>query len=135
MKIGGVILTRTYNIIGILSCLISFIIMALPMIWYTASALWFFPGTIMILLLSLVIVFCYIKTKNQLHLLLIVLNIIILLFSVYRCYFHNLVTHYKSQSNGVLKSTFPIDWLLILSFGYHIDATLLYCSKSIISSH
>ncbi|HEK6272863.1 TPA: hypothetical protein SO893_001941 [Staphylococcus aureus] len=80
MKIGGVILTRTYNIIGILSCLISFIIMALPMIWYTASALWFFPGAIMILLLSFVIVFCYIKTKNQLHLLLIVLNIIILLF-------------------------------------------------------
>ncbi|HCY0476447.1 TPA: hypothetical protein O0411_001224 [Staphylococcus aureus] len=80
VKIGGVILTRTYNIIGILSCLISFIIMALPMIWYTASALWFFPGAIMILLLSLVIVFCYIKTKNQLHLLLIVLNIIILLF-------------------------------------------------------
>ncbi|HDC5730836.1 TPA: hypothetical protein O8300_001373 [Staphylococcus aureus] len=82
MKIGGVILTRTYNIIGILSCLISFIIMALPMIWiwYAASALWFFPGAIMILLLSLVIVFCYIKTKNQLHLLLLVLNIIILLF-------------------------------------------------------
>ncbi|HDH4684460.1 TPA: hypothetical protein PI283_000765 [Staphylococcus aureus] len=80
VKIGGVILTRTYNIIGILSCLISCIIMALPMIWYTASALWFFPGAIMILLLSLVIVFCYIKTKNQLHLLLIVLNIIILLF-------------------------------------------------------
>ncbi|HDA0423519.1 TPA: hypothetical protein O4S12_000734 [Staphylococcus aureus] len=50
-------MTRTYNIIGILSCLISFIIMALPMIWYTASALWFFPGAIMILLLSLVIVF------------------------------------------------------------------------------
>ncbi|MDI1600390.1 hypothetical protein QI387_10190, partial [Staphylococcus aureus] len=47
VKIGGVILTRTYNIIGILSCLISFIIMALPMIWYTASALWFFPGAIM----------------------------------------------------------------------------------------
>ncbi|MEZ2074568.1 hypothetical protein QUC61_13305 [Staphylococcus aureus] len=80
MKIGGVILTRTYNIIGILSCLISFIIMALPMIWYAASALWFFPGAIMILLLSLVIVFCYIKTKNQLHLLLLVLNIIILFF-------------------------------------------------------
>ncbi|HDX5753917.1 TPA: hypothetical protein RN710_000134 [Staphylococcus aureus] len=50
-------MTRTYNIIGILSCLISFIIMALPMIWYAASALWFFPGAIMILLLSLVIVF------------------------------------------------------------------------------
>lgn len=135
MKIGGVILTRTYNIIGILSCLISFIIMALPMIWYTASALWFFPGAIMILLLSLVIVFCYIKTKNQLHLLLIVLNIIILLFSVCRYYFHNIATHYKSQSNGVLNLTFPIDWLLILSFGYYIDATFLYCSKSIISSH
>ncbi|CXO55108.1 membrane protein [Staphylococcus aureus] len=73
-------MTRTYNIIGILSCLISFIIMALPMIWYVASALWFFPGAIMILLLSLVIVFCYIKTKNQLHLLLLVLNIIILFF-------------------------------------------------------
>ena len=79
MKIGGVILTRTYNIIGILSCLISFIIMALPMIWYAASALWFFPGAIMILLLSLVIVFVTLK-QNQLHLLLLVLNIIILLF-------------------------------------------------------
>ncbi|WRN67457.1 hypothetical protein UM538_10105 [Staphylococcus aureus] len=79
-KIGGVILTRTYNIIGILSCLLSFIIMVLPMIWNAASALWFFPAQSVILLLSLVIVFCYIKTKNQLHLLLIVLNIIILLF-------------------------------------------------------
>ncbi|HFG9132103.1 TPA: hypothetical protein ACGI27_000092 [Staphylococcus argenteus] len=77
---GGVILTRTYNIIGIISCLLSFIIMALPIIWYTASALWFFPGAIIILLLSLVIVFCYIKTKNQLHLILLVLNIIIFLF-------------------------------------------------------
>ncbi|MBE2133871.1 hypothetical protein [Staphylococcus argenteus] len=77
---GGVILTRTYNIIGIISCLLSFIIRALPIIWYTASALWFFPGAIIILLLSLVIVFCYIKTKNQLHLILLVLNIIILLF-------------------------------------------------------
>ncbi|HFG8797346.1 hypothetical protein [Staphylococcus argenteus] len=77
---GGVILTRTYNIIGIISCLLSFLIMALPIIWYTASALWFFPGAIIILLLSLVIVFCYIKTKNQLHLILLVLNIIILLF-------------------------------------------------------
>ena len=64
MKIGGVILTRTYNIIGILSCLISFIIMALPMIWYAASALWFFPGAIMILLLSLVIVFATLKQKS-----------------------------------------------------------------------
>ncbi|TXO67649.1 hypothetical protein FVP35_06950, partial [Staphylococcus aureus] len=52
-KIGGVILTRTYNIIGILSCLLSFIIMVLPMIWNAASALWFFPGAIIILLLSL----------------------------------------------------------------------------------
>ncbi|HDG8500561.1 TPA: hypothetical protein RY759_000384 [Staphylococcus aureus] len=77
---GGVILTRAFNIIAIISCLISFIIMALPMIWNAASVLWFFPGAIIILLLSLVIVFCYIKTKNQLHLLLIVLNIIILLF-------------------------------------------------------
>ena len=133
MKIGGVILTRTYNIIGILSCLISFIIMALPMIWYTASALWFFPGAIMILLLSLVIVFAILKRKS----ITFITNRIkyyYIAFSVYRCYFYNLV-HYKSQSNGVLKSTFPIDWLLILSFGYHIDATLLYCSKSIISSH
>ncbi|QDZ04538.1 hypothetical protein FPV14_05840 [Staphylococcus argenteus] len=73
-------MTRTYNIIGIISCLLSFLIMALPIIWYTASALWFFPGAIIILLLSLVIVFCYIKTKNQLHLILLVLNIIILLF-------------------------------------------------------
>ncbi|WP_081919726.1 hypothetical protein [Staphylococcus schweitzeri] len=78
--IGGVILARTYNIIGIISCLLSFIIMALPMIWYTASALWFFPGAIIISLLALVIVFCYIKTKNQLHLFLLVLNIVILLF-------------------------------------------------------
>ncbi|HDZ3300918.1 TPA: hypothetical protein RSU91_002310 [Staphylococcus aureus] len=77
---GGVILTRAFNIIAIISCLISFIIMALPMIWNAASVLWFFPGAIIILLLSLVIVFYYIKTKNQLHLLLIVLNIIILLF-------------------------------------------------------
>ncbi|HDE4788558.1 TPA: hypothetical protein PDC40_001098 [Staphylococcus aureus] len=46
-------MTRTCNIIGILSCLISFIIMALPMIWYTASALWFFPGAIMILLFAI----------------------------------------------------------------------------------
>ncbi|HAR7072361.1 TPA: hypothetical protein I2T40_01570 [Staphylococcus aureus] len=73
-------MTRAFNIIAIISCLISFIIMALPMIWNAASVLWFFPGAIIILLLSLVIVFCYIKTKNQLHLLLIVLNIIILLF-------------------------------------------------------
>lgn len=135
MKIGGVILTRTYNIIGILSCLISFIIMALPMIWYTVSSIMVLPRCNHDIVVIFSHCFCYIKTKNQLHLLLIVLNIIILLFSVYHCYFHNLVTHYKSQSNGVLKSTFPIDWLLILSFGYHIDATLLYCSKSIISSH
>lgn len=134
MKIGGVILTRTYNIIGILSCLISFIIMALPMIWYAASALWFFPGAIMILLLSLVIVFATLKQKS-ITFITTRIKYYYIAFSVCRCYFHNLVTHYKSQSNGALKSTFPIDWLLILSFGYHKDATFLYCSKSIISSH
>ena len=126
-------MTRTYNIIGILSCLISFIIMALPMIWYAASALWFFPGAIMILLLSLVIVFATLKQKS-ITFITTRIKYYYIAFSVCRCYFHNLVI-IKSQSNGALKSTFPIDWLLILSFGYHKDATFLYCSKSIISSH
>lgn len=64
VKIGGVILIRIYNIIGIFFCFIFFIIMVLLMIWYIVLVLWFFLGVIMILLLFLVIVFCYIKMKN-----------------------------------------------------------------------
>ncbi|EHJ07529.1 hypothetical protein [Staphylococcus simiae] len=68
------------KIIAIVATIISFLVMALPIIWYTATVLWFLPGAVIIIIVMFLLLFLYFKTKNDIHLLLLLVNIIILLF-------------------------------------------------------
>ena len=70
---------RNYKSLAIIVFAISIIVMLLPIFAYVATFLWYWPGAIIIALLSLVLLYLFIKTKDTLYIALFIANLIVLL--------------------------------------------------------
>ncbi|MBO1200473.1 hypothetical protein J3T72_02220 [Staphylococcus simiae] len=72
-------MVKKYIYISLLLTILSFITMALPIIWYQATVIWFIPGAIIITVATLLLLACYLKYKNRVILTLFIINILILI--------------------------------------------------------